>query len=137
MFHGLQCTMVNPFVAGSLILFTFVEIVETICETAFKELSSQMAAKILKHEKAENIFKMSCLIKLRFSMDQNADYFNNANQHLILFFIQSYLLYCCSTNALNLTFLIPSKIPTCTSQVNSLKICIYIPQRKPNLKLLS
>ena len=51
-----------------------------------RELSSQMAAKILKHEKAENIFKMSCLIKLRFSMDQNADYFNNANQHLILFF---------------------------------------------------
>ena len=36
MFHSLQCTMVNPFVAGSLGLFTFIEIMETICERAFK-----------------------------------------------------------------------------------------------------
>ena len=36
MFHSLQCTMVNPFVAGSLILFTFIEIMETICKKAFK-----------------------------------------------------------------------------------------------------
>ena len=28
--------MVNPFVVGSLILFTFIEIMETICEKAFK-----------------------------------------------------------------------------------------------------
>ena len=33
--HGLQCTMVNPFVAESLVLFTFIEIMETICEKAF------------------------------------------------------------------------------------------------------
>ena len=33
---SLQCTMVNPFVAGSLVLFTFIEIMETICEQAFK-----------------------------------------------------------------------------------------------------
>ena len=46
--------MVNPFVAGSLVLFTFIEIMETICEKLFKrELSSQAAAKILKHERAE------------------------------------------------------------------------------------
>ena len=36
MFHSLQCTMVNPFVAGSLVLFTFIEIMEIICEKAFK-----------------------------------------------------------------------------------------------------
>ena len=36
MFHSLQCTMVNPFVAGSLVLFKFIEIMETLCEKAFK-----------------------------------------------------------------------------------------------------
>ena len=36
MFHSLQCTMVNRFVAGSLVLFTFIEIMETICEKALK-----------------------------------------------------------------------------------------------------
>ena len=46
--------MVNPFVVGSLILFMFIEIMETICERHSRELSSQMAAKILKHEQAEN-----------------------------------------------------------------------------------
>ena len=29
MFHSLQCTMLNLFVAGSLVLFTFIEILET------------------------------------------------------------------------------------------------------------
>ena len=29
-------TMVNPFVAGSLVLFTFIKIMKTICEKAFK-----------------------------------------------------------------------------------------------------
>ena len=53
MFHSLQWTMVNPFVAGSLVLLTFIEIMETICEKAFKRASSQMAAKIFKHERAE------------------------------------------------------------------------------------
>ena len=32
--HGLQCTMVDLFVAESLVLFTFIEIMETICEKA-------------------------------------------------------------------------------------------------------
>ena len=36
MFHSLQCPMVNPFVVGSLVLFTFIEMIETICEKAFK-----------------------------------------------------------------------------------------------------
>ena len=45
--------MVNPFVAGSLILFTFIEIIEIVCERHSRELSSQMAAKILKHKRAE------------------------------------------------------------------------------------
>ena len=60
-----------------------------------RELSSQMAAKILKHENKLKIFifTMSCLIKLRFSMDQNADYFNNANQLSILFFLFK-VIYC-------------------------------------------
>ena len=43
---------VNPFVVGSLVLFTFIEIMETInfVKRHSRELSSQMAAKILKHE---------------------------------------------------------------------------------------
>ena len=45
--------MANSFVAGSLVLLTFIEIMETICEKAFKRASSQMAAKIFKHERAE------------------------------------------------------------------------------------
>ena len=46
--------MVNPFVAGSLTLFTFIEIMETFVKRRSRELSSPMAAKILKHERAEN-----------------------------------------------------------------------------------
>ena len=46
--------MVNPFVAESLVLLTFMEIMETICEKKrSRELSSQMAAEIFKHERAE------------------------------------------------------------------------------------
>ena len=47
--------MVNPFVAGSLVLFMFIEIMEIICEKAFKRAfkSMQVAAKILKHSRAE------------------------------------------------------------------------------------
>ena len=37
MFHSLQCTMVNPFVAESLVLLTFMEIMETICEENVQE----------------------------------------------------------------------------------------------------
>ena len=48
----------KPFCSGSLILFTFIEIMETIKFS--RELSSSMAAKILKHDRAENfIFKIS------------------------------------------------------------------------------
>ena len=45
------------------------------------------------------------MIKMGFCMGQNAHYFNNANQHYSFFLFQSYLLCCCSTNALNLIFL--------------------------------
>ena len=45
--------MVNPFEAGSSVLFKFIEIMETICEKAFKRALSQMAAKIHKHEWAK------------------------------------------------------------------------------------
>ena len=76
-----------------------------------RELSSQMAAKNLKHEGAEEFHfflrflkfhnkKLEVsfnnikwigfyrLIKLRFCMGQNAGYFNKANQRYTLFFIQ-------------------------------------------------
>ena len=51
--HSLQCIMVNPSVAGSLVLFTFIEIMETICEKAFKRAFKANGAKILKHKRAE------------------------------------------------------------------------------------
>ena len=47
--------MVNPFVAGSLVLCTFIEIMEPFVNRRPRELSSQMAAKILKHKRAEKI----------------------------------------------------------------------------------
>ena len=57
--------MVNPFVAESLVLLTFIdhEIMETICEKAFRELSSQMAAKILKHKRAEKFHFQNLILK--------------------------------------------------------------------------
>ena len=36
MFHSLQCTMVKTLIAGSLVLLTFIAVMETICEKAFK-----------------------------------------------------------------------------------------------------
>ena len=45
--------MVSPFVAESLVLFMFIEIMENLCEKEFRRASSQMAAKILKHERVE------------------------------------------------------------------------------------
>ena len=36
-FYSLQYTMVNPVVVGSSVLFTFIEIMETICEKALKK----------------------------------------------------------------------------------------------------
>ena len=64
MFHSLQCTMVNPSVAGSSLLLTFIEIMEAILKKKCwkdlitmrrrsRELSTQMAAIIVKHERAE------------------------------------------------------------------------------------
>ena len=61
--------MVNPFVAGSLVLFTFIEMGKGLkkfirlvkinsrfksnVKRRLREFSTQMAAKILKHERAE------------------------------------------------------------------------------------
>ena len=72
MFHGLQCTVVNPFVAGSSVLFTFIEIMETICEKAssFNNI---------------NGVGFYGLIKLRFWMGQNAGYFDKASQGYYFF----------------------------------------------------
>ena len=104
MFHSLQCTMVNPFVAGSLILFTFIEIMETLnfqesfqVQWLLKFLSmTELKISFLKsHSKKleassfNNIKWIGFyrLIKLRFCMGQNAGYFNKANQRYS-FFIQ-------------------------------------------------
>ena len=45
--------MVNHFVAGSSVLFTFIEIMDTIWEKAFKRAFNSNAAKNLKNERAE------------------------------------------------------------------------------------
>ena len=79
---------------------------ETIVKRHSRELSSQMAAKILQHERAETSFLKShskkleassfnnikwigfyCLIKLHVCMGQNTGYFNKANQCYSFFFI--------------------------------------------------
>ena len=73
-----------------------------------RELSSQMAANIPKHERAEKFHFLKItyskkleassfnnikyigfyrLIKLRFCMGQNAGYFNNANQRYSFFYL--------------------------------------------------
>ena len=85
------------------------------------------------------------LIKLRFCMGQNAGCFRIKQINAILFLFSfkkiaskidkrvmlSYLLQYI-TNALNSIFLTPSKIPTWTSQTNSMKICsiCILPQKK-------
>ena len=46
MFHSLQCTMVNSFVAGILVLFRFIEIMETTCEKAFKRAFKSNSEKL-------------------------------------------------------------------------------------------
>ena len=99
MFHSLQCTMVNPVVAGSLVLFMFIEIMETInlwksiqesfqVKWLLKFLSmSELKNFIFKNLKVNNNLEASSsnnmkwigfyrLIKLRFCMGQNAGYFN-------------------------------------------------------------
>ena len=103
MFHSLQCTMVNPFVAGSLILFTFIEIMETLnfqesfqVQWLLKFLSmTELKISFLKsHSKkleassfnSINEWGVYRLIKLRFCMGQNAGYFNKANQRYSFFY---------------------------------------------------
>ena len=56
MFHSLQCTMVNPFVAGSSVLFKFIEIWRPFVRRRTRGFLSHMAAKILKHERAEEFY---------------------------------------------------------------------------------
>ena len=84
------------------------------------------------------------LIELHFCMGQNTGYFNKANQRYSFFLFSfkkiaskidkhimlTYLLL--YNKHLDWFFLTPSKIPTCTSQANLLKICYIciLPQRK-------
>ena len=106
-FHSLHCTMVNPFVAGSLVLFTFIEIMEIICEKALKRAftsngcqnswawaswmisfskfhSKKLQASFFNNIKWIGFYR---LIKLRFCMgQQNAGYFNKANQRYSFLF---------------------------------------------------
>ena len=79
-------------------------------------------------------------------MGQNAGYFNKANQPAYSFFFFSFKKNCLKKiKRIMLSYLLlfnkrlefdffktPSKIPTCTSQGNSLKICsiCILPQRK-------
>ena len=45
LFHSLQCAMVNPSVAGSSLLFTFIEIMEAIfLKKCWKELRTYAKA---------------------------------------------------------------------------------------------
>ena len=84
-------------------------------------------------------------------MGKNAGYFNKANQLFYFLFsfkkiaskidkhvMLSYLLSVQKTPWIGF-FLIPSKIPTVTSQTNSLKFAAfaYYHREKPNLKSLS
>ena len=62
MFHGLQCTMVNHFVAGSSVLFMFIEIMETIIlwEGVQESFQLKWLWKFLNMSKLNNfIFKIS------------------------------------------------------------------------------
>ena len=161
MFHSLQCTMVNPFVAGSLVLLTFIDIMETISEKAFKRAfksngcyifspwASWKISFLTSHSKKLEASSFnhrsftawwSCIfawarmlvisikqidaIPFLFSFKKVA---SKIDKHVML----SYLLLCNKRPEFDFC-LTPSKIPTCTSQANSLKIgSIWIlPQRK-------
>ena len=69
----MPCTMVNPFVAGSLVLFTFIEIMETICEKAFKTKSFQVKwlLKFLSMSELKNFILKSHCKKLEASSFNN------------------------------------------------------------------
>ena len=84
MFHSLRCIMVNPFVAGSSVLFTFIKIImENICEKAFKSFQVKWLLKFLSMNQSHgkkleassfNNIKWIWfyrLIKLRFCMARN------------------------------------------------------------------
>ena len=73
MFHSLQCTMVNPFVAESLVSFMFIEIMTN----EYYKIGSLFFFKWIGFYR---------LIKLRFCMGQNAGYFNKANQRYSFFY---------------------------------------------------
>ena len=88
MFHSLQCTMVNPFVAGSSVLFTFIEIMETILKKLLERVNNLW-------EGVRESFQIKWLRKL-LSMseqkhdqapfwDQNAGYFNKANNAILFY----------------------------------------------------
>ena len=139
MFHSLQCTMVNPFVAGSSVLFTFIEIMETILKKLLERVNNLW-------EGVRESFQIKWLRKLLNRSeqkhdqapfwDQNAGYFNKANNAILFYSGEKKTASKSSTNALNFV-LTPSKIPTCTSQENLLQIChicIYYHRAKPNLK---
>ena len=60
MLHSLQCTMVNPFVVEkSSFLFTFIEIMETICEKAFKRVFNWLPKFLSMSHLKKFIFKIS------------------------------------------------------------------------------
>ena len=80
MFHSLHCTVVNPFVAGSSVLFTFIgehfkKWLESVDNQYIlvRRLSAQMAAQILKRERAKEFLLKSHSKKLE------ATSFNNIN----------------------------------------------------------
>ena len=52
-FSSASFSKLPPFVAGILVLLTFIEIMGPFVKRCSRELSSQMAAKILKQERAE------------------------------------------------------------------------------------
>ena len=101
--------MVNLFVAGSLVLFPFIEIIDQLWKGVQDSFQVKWLLKFLSMNELKNSFLKSPskkleafsfnnikwigfyrLIKLRFCMGQNAGYFNKANQRYS-FFIYSVL----------------------------------------------
>ena len=57
------------------------------------------------------------MIKLGFCMGQNADYFNNANQHYSFFYLKLFIVLLFNKRLEFDFFLNSIQIPTCKSQV--------------------
>ena len=74
MFHSLQCTIVNPFVAGISVLISVLKFL--------KSHSKKLGVSPFNNIKWIGFYR---LIKLFFCMGQNAGYFNKTNQGYILF----------------------------------------------------